>query len=472
MLRLTLRVAFKLIAAACVCVGIAAALPYPDANIDPNDYHDDDIITRDVCIIGGGSSGTYSAIGLRGLGKSVVVVEEKDRLGGHTQTYIDPATGIPVDYGVVVFHDLPLVKSYFGHFGIPLEKASLSIPGVATQYVDFRTGRVVSAYSPADPTAAFGAYAAQLLKYPYLGKGVFLPDPVPADLLLPFGDFVKKYSLDAAVQPIALFSQGVGNILAQPTLYVMMVFGLDLLQNIQTGFLATAAHDNSALYDAARSELGKDALLSTHVKAMDRDSGPDSKIVVETPSGRRLIRAKKVVIAVPPKLNNLRGFDLDDTERDLFGQFNNSAYYTSLLRHTGIPDNIQFTNVGADTPENLPALPGIYSVSQTGVSGLISVQYGSPTELSNDEVKENIIADLLRLKNDNLATTAGEFATFSSHTPFELTVSTDAIAGGFYKRLYGLQGHRNTFYTGAAWIAHDSSLIWGFTEALLPSITS
>lgn len=464
----TLKIAFSLVVAACV--GIARALPHPSTKIDPNDFHDDDIITRDVCIIGGGSSGTYSAIRLRELGKSVVVVEKQDRLGGHTQTFIDPTTGIPVDFGVVVFHDLPLVRDYFQHFNVPLVKADFSIPGVTTQYVDFSTGKIVSTYSPADPTAAFGAYAAQLAKYPYLADGFFLPDPVPADLLLPFGDFVKKFSIDAAVQPIFTFSQGVGNLLAQPTLYVMMVISLDLLRNIETGFLTTAQHDNSALYDAARSELGQDALLSTHVEAMDRDSGPDSRILISTPSGRKLIRAKKVIIAIPPKLHNLRHFDLDDTERDLFGQFNNSGYYTSLLHHTAIPDDLQFTNIGADTPENLPHLPGIYCVLQTGVPGLVDVKYGSPTELSDEEVKENIIADILRLKNDNITTTAGEFATFSSHNPFELTVSTNAIAGGFYKELYALQGHRNTFYTGAAWIAHDSSLIWNFTEALLPMI--
>lgn len=454
-------------------VGIATALPYPEASIDPNDFQDDDIITRDICIIGGGSSGTYSAIRLRELGKSVVVVEKQDRLGGHTQTYIDLATGIPVDYGVVVWHDLPLVTNYFAHFGIPLERTFFTFPGVTTEYVDLRTGEIVSGYSPPDPTAALGAYAAQLAKYPYLAGGFFLPDPVPADLLLPFGDFVNKYSIAGVVQTLFELSQGTGNFLAQPTLYIMMLNGLDILRSFQVGFLHVASNDNSALYDAALSELGENALLSSHVTAMDRDSGPDSKILVDTPSGQKLIRAKKVIIAIPPKLNNLQGFDLDDTEQDLFGQFGNSAYYTSLLRNTGIPDDLAFNNIGADTLYNLPPLPGIYNIVQTGVSGLVDVKYGSATELSDDEVKKNIIADILRLNNDSLPSiAAGDFVTFSAHNPFELTVSTEAIADGFYKRLYALQGHRNTFYTGAAWMTQDSSLIWNFTEALLPSIVA
>lgn len=65
-------------------------------------FKPDDIIVRDVAIIGGGSSGTHAAISLKDKGKSIVVVEKQARLGGHTETYTDPSTGIPIDYGVLV----------------------------------------------------------------------------------------------------------------------------------------------------------------------------------------------------------------------------------------------------------------------------------------------------------------------------------------------------------------------------------
>ncbi|HEY3254616.1 MAG TPA: FAD-dependent oxidoreductase, partial [Polyangiaceae bacterium] len=70
-------------------------------------------IERDVCVIGGGSSGTYAAVALKDAGRSVVVLERKQRLGGHTETYVDPQTNIPTDIGVVVFHNLPVVTDYF-----------------------------------------------------------------------------------------------------------------------------------------------------------------------------------------------------------------------------------------------------------------------------------------------------------------------------------------------------------------------
>ena len=81
-------------AAAVGRLGLAGALPQP---ADASAVRADSIITRDVAVIGGGATGTYAAIRLRDLGRSVVVVETADRLGGHTHTYTDPGTGGKAD---------------------------------------------------------------------------------------------------------------------------------------------------------------------------------------------------------------------------------------------------------------------------------------------------------------------------------------------------------------------------------------
>ncbi len=77
--------------------------------------------------------------------------------------------------------------------------------------------------------------------------------------------------------------------------------------------------------------------------------------MVKTPQGHKLVLAKKLLISIPPKLSNFKGFDLSTTERGLFSQFSDAGYYTGLLRNTGIPDDINVNNIGADTPYNLPA---------------------------------------------------------------------------------------------------------------------
>ncbi|CAM6103691.1 unnamed protein product [Calypogeia fissa] len=145
------------------------------------------------------------------MGKSVVVVE----------TYIDPATQISVD--IVIQTPSPIVS----------------------EYVDLTFGKPATSYVPPDPSAALPAYGAKIAKYPYLSLGYDLPYPVSSDLLLPFGDFVTKCGLQAAVDTIFQFAAGIGDLLQQPTIYVMKLCSLDLPEGLQDGLLITASHDNS-----------------------------------------------------------------------------------------------------------------------------------------------------------------------------------------------------------------------------------
>jgi hypothetical protein len=461
---------------AFIVAGCFAVLPQPVSSSDENiNWNTTNILTYDVCIIGGGASGTYAAIRLRDMNQSVVIVEQKDRLGGHTETYTDPATQARIDIGVLVWHNLDIVKNFFARFDIPLTNTSFATPGIVSDLVDLRTGKTVTGISPSDPTAALGSYVEQVAQYPYLETGFELPDPVPADLLLPFGEFVSKYDLSAAVNIIFMFNQGIGDLLTRPTIYVMKLFGVSIIQGIQNGFLTTARHDNSELYEKAQASLSaaNALLLSSRVLATELGDGSDgyTRIMVSTPSGQKLIRAKKILLTIPPTIKNLDPFHLDDTERSLFSQFSTSRYYTGLLRNSGIPDNIAIQNIAANTPYNLPPLPGVYGIQPTGVPGLQKVLYGSPTVLSDDQVKQDIIASVRRLHTaGTLNTTTPEFAVFSSHSPFEFTVPSSAIQAGFYGKINALQGHRQMFYSGAAFHTQDSSLLWQFTEALLPRV--
>ena len=191
---------------------------HADASIVVNGipYSVNRILIRDFAIIGGGATGTYSAIRLKDLGKTVVVIEGQDRLGGHTQTYQDPKTGGTIDYGVVVWHNLDIVKNFFARLNVSLITETFAKTGT-TQYMDFQTGKLVPDYNPTDPTAALGIYAEQLAKYPYVELGFDLPYPVPDDLLLPFGDFVRKYGLEDLMGLLFGFAQGLADILKQPT---------------------------------------------------------------------------------------------------------------------------------------------------------------------------------------------------------------------------------------------------------------
>ena len=460
----------------------SAGSPY-QYNQDHGDDHDiQDVITRDVAIIGGGSAGTYAAISLRRLNHSVVVVEKKGRLGGHTETYHDPVTQTPIDIGVVLFDDIDVVKDYFAYFNVPLTKTIVG-SDPANEYVDLQTGKLLAGYQPPSAAAvgaALQAYGAELAKYPYLASSLNLPDPVPPDLYNSFGDFVHKYKLENVTQTLAGLAQGYGDVLSIPALYLLKVDGPGVVQGLQNGFLTTVRQDNSEIYEKATAALGSDALLNSTVvwTNRDKDSTGYITLVVQTPDGKKKIRAKQLVVAIPPLLRSLSPLDLADRESSLFRQFTHSNYYTGILRNSGLPPNISVSNIGANTPYNLPVLPGSYAFYPTGVPDLTNVKYGSPDgiALSDEEVQANILKELTRLRETgavNFTTPAGTqptFAVYSNHSPFALKVNKEAIKAGFYRSLYGLQGFKNTWWTGAAWNVHDSGLTWQFTQGVVAEL--
>lgn len=372
----------------------------------------------------------------------------------------------------MIYHNLQIVKNFFNRLKVQwtLSPSSGSSSG-SPAWLDPKTASPVNYTSP-NATDGILAYAAHLSQYPKIEQGFFLPEPVPKDLLLPFGQYLKKYpEIQSAAQNIFNYGQGLGDFLHQPTLYVFKNFGTDIIKDIAGGFIVTK-NGNYDIYDHATKLLGRDVLLNStvvHTKARN-DTGVE--LIVQTPKGRQTIKAKKLLITIPQKLDNLHPFALDQKESSLFRQFNNTGYYTSLINNTGLPAGFVSSSISADTPFNIPKLPGVYGIQATTIPGVFDIKYGSPESLPDYFVQEEILAYVAKLQTHGLANKTSEkpqFVRYKSHAPFELTVSPESIAKGFYKDLYALQGYRNTWYTGAAFHTQDSSMLWNYTEtSVLP----
>ena len=442
-------------------------------------------IERDVCIIGGGSAGTYTAIRLQQMGKSVALIEREDRLGGQVNTYIDPITGKTIDYGVKVFNNVSVVTDYFASLNVALAPFTGYAPNQTTIYTDLAKASDIPSteiHVPSTTDIAKGLlrYQAILGRYPYLDKGFDLPSPIPQELLMPWGDFLQKHDLQAISGVVYGLVGGPGNILAQPTLYVAKNFNrIQVRSALHGSSLTTANGNNQELYDNALAHLGNGthAFTSSTVTKVGRSHEP-VQIFVTTPWGRKVIRARKLVLAIPPKISALEPFvDLSQRERDIFGQFNNSYLYASLVANSGIPVNASLANVDLAATLGIPPEPGIFLTEPSGVNNDHIVLYGSPSSKTDDEVRANIVASLARWKRASNQSVnplhEPEIVAFKSHSPYFLTVPVEAIQDGFYDRLNSLQGERNTYYTGAAWQTSDSTAIWEFTETkILPLIVS
>jgi ABC-type transporter Mla MlaB component len=437
-------------------------------------------VEYDVVVVGGGSSGTHAAIRLQQLGKSIALVEKECRLGGHTNTYKDMATGNTFDYGTQVLVNTTIVRDFFAYLNIPLAPFK---PSGQPKAVDFRNSVVGPSWPVVDANASAAAldkYQALLTQYPDdFFRGYNLPEPVPEDLLMPWGEFLQKYDLGALAYDGFLQFQGMGNILAQPTLYVMKLFNpMQISARKDKSKVSEANHNMQALWDAADHKL-RDANSTTvikcaNIKSITRDSSCVT-LTADTQSGIQTIRAKKLLMTIPPKVTLLNQLlDLTTEETDLYSRFNNSYYHNAVLSNTGFPTGSSLYNYDSSAAFGIPSLPGAYYFTPE-INNLYSVQYSAPAEVSNDEFISDILAsvqgirDALNLPSSTNGSTSIKAS--NNHSPFGLTVSVDEIRDGFYKRFVAMQGVRNTFWTGANWASGSSSTIWDFTEIeVLPAI--
>ena len=444
-----------------VCYGAAVAI-----STDPASYDKRDIIERDVLVIGGGSTGIYSSMQLKDHKKTVLVVEKKPTIGGHAEDYIDPS-GVALDLGVATFAHTDTVHAYFDRFNLSL--IPFQEPGIR-KYVDLSTGKVTNFPEPDVSILqnALTTYLGQQSRYPALQDSFNMSYPVAPDLLLPFGDFVGKYGLQDLVPRIFAVIQGAVPLLEISTLYVFKYLSAEAVNSQIKGFLTTEHHHTMELYQKAAAFLGWDnILLNSTVSAMDRSCPREVRVALCTPAGPKLVVAKRLLSTIPPLLEKLIGYDLSEDETHLFGQFFPNGYYAALLRNTGINNlNTSILNIGPTQRYNVPKLPGVYAAIPLPVGGgLLHVYYGSPRPLPDEVVKADIVATIQRYQKANgLPVTNPEFVKFVNHAPFNLMVSNDAIRDGFYKKVFALQGQRNTFYNGIAWHTQDSSLLWKFTD--------
>ncbi|KAI9376631.1 hypothetical protein BJX61DRAFT_550830 [Aspergillus egyptiacus] len=427
-----------------------------------------EILTRDVCILGGGATGTYAAVQLVDRGYSVAVVEKEARLGGHAHTLHVP-TGEWIDYGVGGYFNTTIVRDFFTQLEVPYEIPVQ--PTVVTTHVNFRTGETVPPPSPSDEaTAALLRYEAAVQQFAFLSTGIYdLPDPVPEVLLRPFREFVHTYDLQAALQVIRVWSKPVGDLLEAPALYLIQDFGISHFNGLRQGPGIRPVNGTEALFrSAARylDETDNNILYQTTVTQATRSSRGVELIVQGANGSRTLIRAKKLLIAFPPLLSSLKGFDLTPEEGSLFSQWSYTAYYAAAINNSGIPDGLSLINTNpTNAPGSLPVLPFQFGIDYSGVPGLFLTRLVGASNFTAEDARQLILDDLMRMRETGTFPIHDkpEIIAFVIHTPEALTVPVDSVRNGFYRRVYGLQGQQSTYYTGYAFCTDYTPQLWDYT---------
>ncbi|KAL2176435.1 fumarate reductase/succinate dehydrogenase flavoprotein-like protein [Thermothelomyces heterothallicus CBS 202.75] len=451
-------------------------------------------IVRDVAVIGGGASGAHAAVWLRDNGYSVVVVEKADRLGGHTNFYRDPVTGKDINVGVQAWME------YKDSFEFPKRmnvstSGSMSFTPNTAQYIDFTTGLPVAGYkAPAteEMYAALQRYLDVLEKYEDMVLPGFFnfPEPgaIPEDLLMPFGEFVAKYNLEAAVPQIwDSTAQGLGDTMNVPTLWVIQASGVPMVRAL-LGQAAAAVPASGRLYDLFGSIadfLADDVLYSSTVVSSTRYDARSPKkgvsLTVRGPGGKlTCVEAKRLLVSIEPTLANMAPFDLDPSELTILSKFQYTTVYAGILRHPALQTLNAYTGrtTGAASLNYtaFPVAPQVGRIDYVGDTQDLFQFTAVGTAADTSKIMQALLSgsiDAMIAAGTLPAAPSGssvDYAIFADHGPMHARVSAADLRAGFIQQLYSLQGRRNTFYTGAAFSAGFSTVLWEFNKVLLPKV--
>lgn len=309
-------------------------------------------------------------------------------------------------------------------------------------------------------------------------------DKIPEDLTLPFKDFVIKYNLTTAVPTLfELTGMGVGDMMNTATLYVMQAIGAPFVGIYFGGATSVVPESGNVheLYDKISDFLGEDVLYNTTVVSTIRGTSNDSvQLIVQNTDGRKTqINAKRLLLAIEPSEENMAPFDLDEEEANVFSKFEHSNVYVGAVKSPSLQVNVSLTNVPSSAaPANWTDLPLPSFNSRFDYYGqnsdLFRFLMVGTAELDVDEAHGLVVDGFDKMVTSGvLAQTNGtslEFAAFENHGPMHFRVSGEELKAGFIQDQYALQGHRSTWYTGAAWSAQFTTVVWAFNDVLLPKM--
>lgn len=410
--------------------------------------------------------------------------------GGHVDSFTDPTTGEPLDFGVKSFIDTGNASAFFERMGVPTGTG----PTVTTDttYIDFLTGKVLNFTPPAfpDQLAVLSTFLDIVEPWEHLMQPGYFEFPkgkdIPADLLIPFGDFVTKYGLEDGVNFMYLTTGlGCGNLTNEVTMFVLQSFGASMARSILglQGSFVPASGRNQDLYDAIGKNLGDDVLYSSTVISSLRTDFGVFLTVRNSKTGKiTLVTARRLLMAIEPTPQNMPPFDLSSDETEILGRFTYTREYTGIVDNPSFAINQTYFNLPSNAaPDNYLVYPEASMVARydyLGLGNYFRVTIVGDDTLDTCGAKRITQRDFKTLRKAGVLDARGEFPDdntihwndFSAHGAMHARVTADEVYDGFYEDLYKLQGKRSTWWTGGAWSVNFQTTLWEYDDIIIPRL--
>ncbi|KAL2205544.1 FAD dependent oxidoreductase [Sarocladium strictum] len=444
-------------------------------------------ISRDVVVIGGGASGSHAAVWLRDHDKSVVVVEKASQLGGHTDWFKDPETGKVINIGVQAWMEYKDSYDFPARMNVSTS-GSMQFADVENRYIDFESGKPVKDWVFPAPDAMYPAlqrYLDVLLKY----EDMMLPgffdfpdkDSIPEDLKMPFRDLAEKYDFAAAIPQLwDATAQGLGDTMDVPSLFFMQASPVPMVEAL-LGAAAAAVPESGRLYDLYESIadfLGDDVLYSSSVVSAKRSDDGVKLLVRDADSKITCVNAKRLLVSAQPTPETLQPLKLDDDEQETLDKFAFTTVYAGVLQHPSLVVPTSYTNrspkPGSTEYLVYPTEPQVGRIDWLGDTVDLFQFTAVGASDDNTESMQSLIGETIdtMIEAGTLSPSEGplSFSKFANHGKMHPRVTTEDLKAGFITDLMDIQGRKSTWWTGAAWSAGLSNVIWEYNKILLPKV--
>ena len=438
-------------------------------------------LAKDVCVIGGGASGSYAAYQLKKRGFDVAVLERDERLGGNCRTWYSEEG--PIDYGVQLLYPSQFVLDFLDELGVA---HSPWVPAQAHFIMSVDTNEVLP--TPPDDGSGAAAVAAALQRYTvaaYTELGALFEleqvpdfaavDPAIRDSnLQPFGDFIAAHELEPLVPVFAGLLQGRGYVYDIPTFFASKGASPDLVQRLIQPDFAIPTDGCESIYDAIMASLSKcsDVFFGVHDMKLKRNGGRKPNRISFLSNGRdhrmELI-CHQTIISVRPTTDALGEFmNLRRDEKQLFGALSAPGYDTSVMNishqviqedETSLATAMAF--LSSQRGLGIPHYPSLAAAIRFHPHSPVNVLYVSESKLSEEEYSDIVREDL-----EALGFEVHEELVSESHD-YAMTANVEAMATGFYGELQSIQGRDDIYYIGAVPAGDATHFVWRHAENLL-----
>ena len=474
----------------------------------------------DVCVVGGGSSGTYLGYQAAKMNYSVAIFEPNGYLGGHCEDYTvqnAPGQQPPINIGVQFLQNdrTHLIASVYSELNVSFFPAPVPVPG----FLDFSTGKVETKINPTNLVAEVQRYSKYVLdKYSFIDSKLEVPDFLSPEidteeLLMPFSEFITKHNFEALRFDLNRIVSSSGQDPERTlTFFALTYANPRILPFLIPEITAKDVGLEEPLYyfpimgcSAVYSRMAEfikgnkgNIFLKAEVQNIARFEnshydGANNELTFNHEGSSNTIRCRSTTIAYPQIVSEMeKMMSLAKEEKELFAKANHySSVYVGIWRSQGlfmVPGlGIQtFSNVRSSNGSlALPQFPfqaylGPYGVDNLGRTYLVPYyMYDGPSQLPIEFVKNATREDYRSLEPTlgdiykNPVLFDEDPIIFKEHKLYLRAANSSDIRDGIYNKLFGLQGGIGAiYYTGTLFSQANQLAVWQYSDEVLKQIVS